>query len=182
MTTGIISAVERDIRSGPFDSFLQTDAAINSGNSGGPLFDTEGRVLGINTAIFSRGGGNVGIGFAIPQSIAEDVVAELRRSGSVRRGQLGVAIQQVTPDIASAAGLDAPRGVLISRVTEGSPAEQAGMLEGDIIVGFDGEEIDGADTLIRAVIAREIGASVSVQILRVGTELTLDVIIGERSA
>lgn len=181
VTTGIVSAVERDIRSGPLDSFIQTDAAINSGNSGGPLFDINGRVIGINTAIFSRGGGNVGIGFAIPQSIAQDVIAELRQSGSVRRGQLGVQISSVTEDVATAAGLDDPRGAFVGGVVEGSPADDAGILEGDIILSLDGTPIEDTDELVRAVIGKDIGSTVEVGIFRKGEELTTSVTIGERA-
>ena len=181
VTTGIVSAVERDIRSGPFDSFIQTDAAINSGNSGGPLFDIDGQVIGINTAIFSRTGGNVGIGFAIPQSIAEDVIEQLRSSGTVRRGQLGVQISPVTPEAATEAGLDEPSGVMVGQVTSGSPAEAAGMLEGDIIVTYAGEPVTGTDALVRSVVATEIGSSVEVGLLRLGEEITVSVIVGERT-
>jgi serine protease Do len=181
VTTGIISALNRDIRSGPFDSFLQTDAAINSGNSGGPLFDINGRVIGINTAIFSRSGGNVGIGFSIPESIAQDVVAELRQSGSVRRGQLGVQIAPVTDEIATAAGLGDPRGALVGGVVDGSPADMAGVLEGDIIVSVDGEEVEDTDALVRTVIAKAIGTTVQVELFRQGQRMTVAVTIGERA-
>lgn len=181
VTTGIVSAVERDIRSGPFDAFIQTDAAINSGNSGGPLFDINGRVIGINTAIFSRGGGNVGIGFAIPQAIAEGVIAELRQNGSIRRGQLGVQIAPVTVDVATAAGLDDPRGALVGGVVEGSPAEAGGILVGDIILSLDGVPVEDTDELIRAVIGKAIGTTVEVGIFRKGQEITTSVTIGERA-
>ncbi|MCZ6765004.1 MAG: trypsin-like peptidase domain-containing protein [Alphaproteobacteria bacterium] len=180
VTTGIVSAVERDIRSGPFDSFIQTDAAINSGNSGGPLFDVNGRVIGINTAIFSRGGGNVGIGFAIPQSIAQEVVAELRQTGSVRRGQLGVQISPVTQEIAAAAGIGEARGVLIGSVVEGSPAAAAGLRKGDIIISFNGTPVDGTDELVRSVIETQIGTTVEIGLLRVRQAMRIAVTIAER--
>jgi serine protease Do len=140
-TVGIVSARGRDIGAGPYDDFIQVDAPINSGNSGGPLFDQSGRVIGVNTAIYSPNGGNVGIGFAIPAELAKQVVAQLQEKGSVERGWLGIRIQPVTPEIAESLGLDEPEGALIASVNENSPAEKAGLRQGDVILGFDNEKI-----------------------------------------
>ena len=130
VTAGIISARARDIGAGPYDDFLQTDAAINRGNSGGPMFNMAGEVIGVNTAIFSQSGGNIGIGFAVPSGIAQPIIAELRENGKVTRGWLGVTIQPVTPEIAEALGLDQPRGALVAQVTPDSPAARAGIERG----------------------------------------------------
>ena len=140
VTSGIVSARGRDIQAGPYDDFLQLDASINRGNSGGPTFDVQGRVIGINTAIFSPNGGSVGIGFAIPSNLAKGVIAQLRETGTVSRGWLGVQIQQVTPEIADSLGLPEPRGALVADVTPGSPAAKAKIQAGDVILSFDGRE------------------------------------------
>ena len=154
-TTGIVSARGRDIQSGPFDDFLQIDAPINKGNSGGPLFDVTGQVIGVNTAIFSPNGGNVGIGFAIPASQAGPIVDQLREHGHVERGWLGVQIQSIDDDIAAGLGLKEAevRGVLVASVVDGSPAAAAGLEAGDVIMAFDGEAIDTIRDLTRAVAA-----------------------------
>src|SRR6516225_3204128 len=140
VTAGILSARQRDINSGPYDDFLQTDASINRGNSGGPMFNMDGQVIGINTAIFSPSGGSIGIGFAIPSSIAKEVVAELQSENdhTVHRGWLGVRIQGVTDEIAESLGLDKARGALVASVTENGPAQAAGIQAGDVVVSFDG--------------------------------------------
>lgn len=137
VTAGIVSALGRDIHSGPFDNYIQTDAAINRGNSGGPLFDADGKVVGINTAIFSPTGGSVGIGFAVPSEIASQVIADLEDDGKVERGWLGVAIQPVTGDIAAAIGLDNAKGALVSEVTPDTPAAHAGIKRGDVVMAVN---------------------------------------------
>ena len=140
-TKGIISARGRDIRSGPLDDFIQIDAPINRGNSGGPLFNMAGEVIGINSAIFSPNGGSVGIGFAIPAAMASNVINQLKDTGTVQRGYLGVQIQSVSDDIADSLGLDKARGALVTQVIEGSPAEEAGFEAGDVILEFDHKDI-----------------------------------------
>ncbi|RBI86369.1 protease Do [Rhodosalinus halophilus] len=184
VTAGILSARSRDIRSGPYDDFLQTDAAINSGNSGGPLFNTEGDVVGVNTAIFSPSGGNVGIGFAIPSRVAQSVVADLRDDGEVERGYLGVRLQPVDANLAAALGLpeDAPGGALIADVTEGSPAAEAGLRPGDVVTQIAGEPIEDPRALSFAVAALEAGSEVGVSVLREGEPERLEVTIGEQPA
>lgn len=178
VTVGVLSARGRDIQSGPFDDFMQIDASINRGNSGGPTFDTEGRVIGINTAIFSPTGGNVGIGFAIPSNLARDVIDQLRETGEVRRGWLGMRIQVVTPDIAEAVGLDDATGALVADVTPGSPAAEAGLRQGDVILRFRDQTVDQMRALPRLVAAAPIGEAASVEILRDGERQTVSVEIG----
>ncbi len=140
VTSGIISAFNRDINAGPYDSFIQTDASINRGNSGGPLFNLEGEVLGINTAIFSPTGGSVGIGFSIPANLAKPIIEQLRKFGKTQRGWLGVRIQELTPEIAKSLGLKNEDGVLISMVNPGEPAEKGGLKSGDVILEFNGKK------------------------------------------
>lgn len=152
VTAGIVSARGRDIGQGPYDDFLQTDASINRGNSGGPLFNLEGKVVGINTAIFSQTGGSVGIGFAIASDLASGVVDQLREFGRTRRGWLGVRIQQVSPDIADSLGLDTARGALVADVTPDGPAQAAGIQPGDIITGFNGQPVDEMRTDRKSVV------------------------------
>ena len=142
VTSGIISARQRDINSGPYDAFIQTDAAINKGNSGGPLINLDGEVIGINTAIYSPSGGSVGIGFAVPTSIAKNVIEQLRDFGETRRGWLGVHIQNVTGEIAQSLDLKEAKGALVASVTEGGPAEKGGIRAGDIILEFDGKSVE----------------------------------------
>ena len=184
VTAGILSARSRDIRSGPYDSFLQTDAAINSGNSGGPLFNAEGEVVGVNTAIFSPSGGSVGIGFAIPSRVAQTVVADLRDDGRVDRGYLGVRLQPVDEDLADALGMpeEATDGALVAEVTDGSPADTAGLRPGDVVTGLAGETIEDARDLTFAVAALESGKEVPVTVLRQGEERQLSVTIGQQPA
>jgi serine protease Do len=184
VTTGIVSGLARDINAGPYVDFIQTDAAINRGNSGGPLLNLSGEVIGVNAAIYSPSGGNVGVGFAIPADTVKTVVAQLRETGSVERGWLGVTIQRVTPDIADALGLDAPRGALVSDVLRDAPARDA-LRSGDLILSFDGRDVRESRDLPRLVGATRAGSTVDVVVLRQGREETLQVTVGaleQRSA
>ena len=178
VTVGIISAKQRDINSGPYDDFLQTDAAINKGNSGGPLFNMEGEVIGVNTAIISPSGGSIGIGFAVPADTVMAVVDQLRQFGETRRGWLGVKIQSVTDDIAESIGIKANTGALISGVTEGGPAAKAGLAAGDVITRFDGKEVTTTRNLPRLVSQTPVGKSVDVELLRKGQRVSLKVSVG----
>ena len=178
VTAGIVSARARDINSGPFDDFIQTDASINRGNSGGPLFDLEGRVIGINTAIYSPSGGSVGIGFAVPSNLARNVVAQLRQFGETRRGWLGVRIQTVTEDLAESLGLDEAAGALVASVTADSPAAEAGVEAGDVILRFDGKEVGTMRRLPRIVAETGIGEAVQVVLWRGGREVDVEVTVG----
>ncbi len=179
-TAGIVSARGRDIRQGPFDDFIQTDAAINRGNSGGPLFNLRGEVVGINTAIYSPTGGSIGIGFSIPSNLAQGVVRQLSESGRVRRGWLGVNIQQVTDEIAESLGLrGGARGALIARAQEDAPAARAGIRNGDVVLRFNNQEVREMRTLPRIVAETAVGAQVPVVVWRDGKEETLTVTLGE---
>ena len=151
VTAGIISARGRNIHQGPYDDFLQTDAAINQGNSGGPLFNMDGQVIGMNTAIYSRSGGSVGIGFSIPSNMVKNVVAQLRDFGHPRRGWLGVRIQEVTPDIAESLGLKEASGALVAGVNDGGPADKARLHNGDVILKFNNEDVKDMHALPRIV-------------------------------
>ena len=166
VTSGIVSARSRDLNSGPFDDFLQLDASINQGNSGGPTFSMAGEVIGINTAIYSPNGGSVGIGFAIPSNLAKPIIATLRDHGSVERGWLGVQIQGVTPEIAAAVGLDQPAGAIVSDIMPDSPAAKAGLQRGDVILSFAGKAVDRLHDLPRLVAAAPIGGKADVLIWR----------------
>jgi len=179
VTAGIISARARDINSGPFDDFIQTDAAINRGNSGGPLFDMDGKVVGVNAAIFSPSGGNVGIGFAIPASMAWPVIKQLKEEGRTHRGWLGVKIQTVTPDISESLGLKDESGALVLDITKDSPGAKAGLLPGDIILTFDGHEVQTMRKLPRMVADTKPGKKVPLEVLRKGEKKTLLVTITE---
>ena len=179
VTAGIVSARGRDIGNGPYDDFIQTDASINRGNSGGPLFNTDGDVIGINTAIYSQSGGSVGIGFAISSNLAERVAKQLIEFGQTRRGWLGVYIQEVTPDIAESLGLDDAIGALISSVNEAGPAAKGGIQPGDVIVKFDGKLIEKMRDLPRIVAETDIGAKVNVELFRQGKRETVTVTLGE---
>ena len=182
VTAGILSARGRDINTGPYDDFLQTDASINRGNSGGPMFDLDGRVVGVNTAIFSPSGGSVGIGFAIPSAIAEPVVSQLIKTGQVRRGWLGVHIQTVTDEIAETLGLEEAKGALVASVIKEGPAEESGITAGDVIVEFDGREVGEMRKLPRIVADTEVGKTVDVVLWRNNEKMTLQVTVGELEA
>jgi len=173
VTTGIVSATGRAIGSGPYDDFIQTDASINPGNSGGPLINARGQAIGINTAIFSQSGGSVGIGFAIPTSLAKTIVTQLADSGKVTRGWLGVGIQPVTPDLAKSFGRAETTGVLVSSVSEDSPAARAGLKSGDIITEYDGRKVERAADLPRAVAGTPVGRDVRLGVVRDGMPMTL---------
>ncbi|WP_298822199.1 Do family serine endopeptidase [uncultured Roseibium sp.] len=175
VTVGIVSARNRDINSGPYDNFIQTDASINRGNSGGPLFDMQGNVVGINTAIISPSGGSIGIGFAIPAKTATRVIDQLREFGETRRGWLGVRIQEVTDEIAESLGMDEAMGALVAGVTEDGPASKAEIEPGDVIIKFDGNEVEAMRELPRMVAETAIGKDVEVIVLRKGEEVTISV-------
>ena len=178
VTVGIISATKRDINAGPYDDFLQTDAAINRGNSGGPLFNMDGQVIGVNTAIISPSGGSIGIGFAVPSNSAMQVLDQLKQYGETRRGCLGVHVQNVTDEIAVSLGLQEPKGALVAKVSPDSPAATAGIQPSDIILKFDGQAIDNMRSLPRAVAATAIGKSVDVELIRKGETVDLTVTVG----
>ncbi|GEQ97771.1 serine protease [Iodidimonas gelatinilytica] len=180
VTAGIISAHHRQISGGPFDDFIQTDASINRGNSGGPLFDLDGNVIGINTAIFSPTGGNVGIAFAIPSDQARKVIAQIEEFGYARRGYLGVQIQPVDRMTADALGLDDAKGALVNSVTPDSPAEKAGVEDGDIIIEFNGEKVEDSAALVKVVSSLGVEEKATLTILRGGDRKTLSVVTGER--
>jgi serine protease Do len=177
VTAGIVSARNRNINSGDYDDFIQTDAPINRGNSGGPLFDMDGNVIGINSAIFSPSGGSVGIGFSIPSNLARQVVGQLRQFGGTRRGWIGVRIQQVTPEIAEGLGVNNVRGALVTNVTNGGPAARAGLRNGDLITGFDGKPVGDDRALPRIVADTPIGKTVSLDMLRRGQKQTLKITV-----
>ena len=166
VTAGIVSALGRHINQGPYDNFIQTDAAINPGNSGGPLLNTKGEVVGINTAIFSRGGGNIGIGFAIPINLAHEIVPQLKEKGHVTRGWLGVMIQKVTPDIAESLGLQEAKGALVADVVKEGPADAAGLKQGDVIVEFDGKPVVDSAELPLLVARTAVGKTVHLKVIR----------------
>ena len=178
LTVGVVSARDRDINSGPYDDYLQTDAAINRGNSGGPLFNMKGEVVGVNTAIISPSGGSIGIGFSIPSEIAINVINQLKEFGETRRGWLGVRIQTVTDDIADSLGMDEAYGALIAGVTEGGPAEEAGIEAGDVVLTFNGERVPSMRDLPRMVADTQIGTEVDVEVLRKGETVTIPVTLG----
>ncbi len=180
VTAGIVSARGRDIGNGPYDDYIQTDASINRGNSGGPLFNVDGEVIGINTAIFSQSGGSVGIGFAISSKLAERVSSQLAEFGTTRRGWLGVFIQEVTPDIAETLGLEVAEGALVSSVNENSPADSAGIEPGDVVLSFDGKRIEKMRDLPRIVAETEVGSNATVELFRNGKPVTVTVVLGER--
>ncbi|HWL66953.1 MAG TPA: DegQ family serine endoprotease [Geminicoccus sp.] len=179
VTTGIVSARNRDINAGPYDDFLQVDAAINRGNSGGPSFGMDGKVIGINTAIFSPSGGNVGIGFAIPANIAKPIIDSLKETGRVARGWLGVRIQAVTQEIAEGLGLEEDAGALVASTQEGGPAIAAGIQPGDVILEFDHKKIDRMRSLPRIVAETAVNKEVEVLIWRKGEKQTVKVTLGE---
>jgi serine protease Do len=178
VTAGIVSARGRDIGAGPYDDFLQIDAPVNRGNSGGPTFDTQGNVVGVNTAIYSPSGGSVGIGFAIPAEVAKDVVASLKDKGTVSRGWIGVQIQPVSPEIADSLNLKGTKGALVAETQSGSPAAAAGIRSGDVIVGVNGDHIDSPRELARRIAALGPDRKVDLTYLRDGSERTANVRLG----
>ena len=179
VTAGIISARGRDIRSGPYDDYIQTDAPINRGNSGGPLFNLDGEIIGINTAILSPSGVSIGIGFAIPSNLAKGVIEQIKEFGTTRRGWLGVQIQTVDDAIAESLGLDEPRGALVAGVIKDSPAEAADFKTGDVILKFDGVKVPESRKLPRIVADTSVGKSVAVVVWREGKRVKLSVKLGE---
>ena len=184
VTAGIVSAMGRSLPTATNDNyvpFIQTDVAINPGNSGGPLFNLEGEVVGVNSQIYTRSGGSIGLSFSIPVSVVRDVVEQLRDSGAVQRGWLGVSIQNVDKNLAEAFGLDRPAGALVAQVVEGSPAEEAGIREGDVIVEFDGEYIETSSELPHVVGLVKPGSEVKVGLIRDGDKKTLSVEVGALS-
>ena len=180
VTTGIVSARGRDIQSGPFDDYIQTDAAINRGNSGGPLFDMDGQVIGINTAIYSPSGGSIGLGFAIPSSLAEPVVGQLQASGRVERGLLGVQIQPVTSELAESMSLGSDKGALVAAVQPDSPALAAGIKSGDVIRSVDGKPVDTIKELTRMISGIKPGTSVKLGFWRDGKDMTATAKVGDQ--
>jgi len=179
VTAGIVSARARDINAGPYDDFIQTDASINKGNSGGPLFNMDGDVIGINTAIFSPSGTSIGIGFSISSAVAQKVVQQLREFGRTRRGWLGVRIQQVTDEIAESLGMDEPSGALVASLTAGGPAEESGVEKGDVILRFDNKPVPEMRALQRIVAETEVGKAVDVTVWRKQEEKVIQVTLGE---
>ena len=182
VTAGIVSAKNRVIGAGRFDDFMQIDAPINHGNSGGPTFNLEGKVIGVNTAIQSPTGGNVGIGFAIPADLASEIVADLQDDGEVERGWLGVHIQGVDEDLAAGLNLDAPKGALVAQVAPGSPAADAGLEQGDVVLSYNGQAIDEVRDLTKMVADTDPGTDAEVVVWRDGQEMALNVAIGEMMA
>lgn len=178
VTAGIVSAKGRVIGAGPYDDFIQTDASINPGNSGGPLFNQHGEAVGINSAIFSRSGGNIGIGFAIPINLAKQLLPQLEEHGSVTRGWLGVSIQKLTPELAKSLDVDA-HGALVADVSADGPADHGGLERGDVIVRYDGKDVPEASTLPALVAATPVGNTVPVEVVRHGHEKTFEVKIGK---
>jgi serine protease Do len=179
VTSGIVSAKGRHIGAGPYDNFIQTDASINPGNSGGPLINLRGEIVGINSAIVTQTGGNMGIGFATPINLVKELLPDLKKKGKVTRGALGVVIQEVTPTIADSLGMDKVRGALVAGVSKGGPAEHAGIKIGDVITEFDGKEVKEANDLRMMVARTAVNKSVSVKLLRDKKESTASVTIGE---
>lgn len=178
VTTGIVSARGRDIGAGPYDDFIQIDASINRGNSGGPTFDVNGNVVGVNTAIFSPNGGSIGIGFAIPATVASHVVDQLKEHGKVDRGWLGVTIQNLDPDLAESLQLDGAKGALVAELTPGGPAEKAGLVPGDVIIKIDGAAIAEPRDVSRRIAGMKPGETIQLGIWRAGQAQTIQVAVG----
>ena len=179
VTSGIVSAKGRNIGQGPYDNFIQTDASINPGNSGGPLLNLRGEVVGINTAIFSQSGGNIGIGFAIPSNSIKELLPQLRDKGKVVRGFIGVSVQKVTPEIAESLGINPARGALVGDLVKGGPAERAGVKTGDVIIEFDRRPIKDSADLPQQVARVAPGAAVQIKVIRDGRETAMPLTIGE---
>ena len=182
VTAGIVSARGRDIGSGPYDDFLQIDAPVNHGNSGGPTFNAEGEVVGVNTAIFSPSGGSVGIGFAIASDVVKNVVQQLKDSGAVTRGWIGVQIQNVTPDLADNLGLKGELGALVAEAQKDSPAAAAGVKSGDVITAVDGDAVSDPHDLARRIAALGPKKTAKLSIVRNGSPMTIDVTLGTMPA
>lgn len=178
VTVGIISARGRNINAGPYDNFIQTDAAINRGNSGGPLFNMNGEVIGINTAIISPSGGSIGIGFSVPTELAENIINQLREFGETRRGWLGVRIQPVTDEISAGLKMDTPKGALVAGIIKGGPVENGEIKTGDVIIRFDGKDVVAMRDLPRVVAESPVGKAVDVVVIRDGVETTVKVTLG----
>ncbi|MEI4473754.1 Do family serine endopeptidase [Frigidibacter sp. MR17.24] len=181
VTSGIISAKSRDIQAGPYDDYIQTDAAINRGNSGGPLFNEQGQVIGVNTAIFSPDGGSVGIGFAVPSDLVQNVVGQLENGGEISRGWLGVQIRPMSDEVAQVLGYDNEKGAVVAAVVPGSPADKAGLQNGDILLNIGKTKIDTVHDLTRAVADTKPGTTEKLTVLRHGENRDLDVTIGDLS-
>jgi serine protease Do len=178
VTAGIVSARNRDINSGPYDNYIQTDASINRGNSGGPLFNLNGEVIGVNTAIISPSGGSIGIGFAVPAKTAVAVINQLQQFGETRRGWLGVRIQPVTPEIGESLNIKPPRGALIAGLDDKGPAKPAGIEPGDVVIRFDGKDVKDPKDLSRVVADTAVGKEVDVVVIRKGKEESRKVTLG----
>jgi len=179
VTSGIVSAKGRHIGAGPYDNFIQTDTPINPGNSGGPLVNSRGQVVGINMAIVSQTGGNVGIGFAAPINLIKEVLPQLEAKGKVTRGWMGVAIQEVTPDLANAFGLQKPHGALVAKVLTGGPADRGGIKVGDVITEYDGQQVKEANDFPLMVARTQVNREVQVKVVREGKNVPFRVTVGE---
>ncbi|MGL4406665.1 MAG: PDZ domain-containing protein, partial [Notoacmeibacter sp.] len=182
VTAGIVSGLSRDIGAGPYSDFIQIDAAVNRGNSGGPAFNLKGQVVGVNTAIFSPSGGNVGIAFAIPASTAKEVVADLRSNGNVTRGYLGVRIQPLSKELAETLGLESQDGALVANVLQDGPAGKAGIEAGDVIVSVNGQKVDGPRQLTRRIGAISPGETAGIEVIRDGKPLKLSLVLAKLEA
>jgi S1-C subfamily serine protease len=181
VTSGIVSALGRNhLGINTFENFIQTDAAINPGNSGGALIDANGHLVGINTAIYSQSGGSMGIGFAIPISLAKSILEQIVKTGSVTRGWVGVEVQEITPELAESFKLGGTQGALIAGVVRGSPADQAGVKPGDVLLKVAGKSVKDSQTMLSLIAALAPGSSESFRLRRSGRDFTLDVVIGKR--
>jgi serine protease Do len=180
VTVGVLSARSRDIQAGPYDDFLQTDASVNQGNSGGPLFNVRGEVIGVNTAIVSPSGGSIGIGFAVPSRTARTVVEQLIRTGRIERGFIGVRLQEITPAIAEALGTPGSNGALVASVEPGGPAEKAGIQSGDVITRFNGKDIQNAHDLTLAVTSQKPGTKTTLTMNRGAAAQEVALTVGQR--
>jgi serine protease Do len=180
ITSGIVSAKGRHIGAGPYDDFIQTDASVNPGNSGGPLVNGRGEVVGINIAIVSQTGGNVGIAFATPINLVKEVLSQLATKGTVTRGWAGLAIQEVTPDIAEAFGLETPRGALVAGIVKGGPAEQGGVKVGDIVTEYDGQQVKNANDFPLMVARTPVNKNVQMKVFRESKEMAMSITVREQ--
>ena len=180
VTAGIVSAKSRNINSGPFDDFIQTDAAINRGNSGGPLFNLNGEVVGVNSAIYSPDGGSVGIGFSVPSDLVTDIVADLQDDGEIERSWLGVQIKPLGEEVAHVLGMNAGEGVMVEDVVADSPADAAGLQTGDVILRFAGQDVESLGDLTRSVSTKAAGTQAEIELFRGGETMTLDVTLAKR--